>query len=188
MKNTKIEDAATESRKEKRRKLRTEFEKKCLKAYPFDFDFYKVDNYFIVKDHLKPFCRNGNSHQRLKPQLFFSGSRVKVKYSIRIDGETLYFSFHRLVALLGVPVPERYSDLEIDELQTHHIDRNTLNNYSSNLMWLSDADHRLIHKLINRFPNLNLDRMSRQEIYDLLDELHTEPERKEVQNNEHTHN
>ena len=58
---------------------------------------------------------------------------------LSIDGIAKRFQIHRLVAKYFIPNP--------DELPiVHHIDKNPLNNNVENLVWVSEKEHKLLHK------------------------------------------
>lgn len=68
------------------------------------------------------------------------------RVNIWTNGERKQMLVHRLVAMAFVPVPEKYADMSIDELDVHHIDHNKKNNLASNLMWLTKAEHMQLHR------------------------------------------
>lgn len=50
---------------------------------------------------------------------------------------------HRTVALTFIPIPEKYKDIPIEQLQVNHIDGNKLNNDVSNLEWCTCKENKL---------------------------------------------
>ena len=52
---------------------------------------------------------------------------------------------HRLVAQAFVPIPSKYADMSIDELDVHHINFDNKDNRPENLMWLTKAEHKKLH-------------------------------------------
>ena len=61
------------------------------------------------------------------------------------NGERKTMYVHRMVAQAFVPVPSKYADIPIDELDIHHIDHNRKNNITSNLRWLTKTEHQQLH-------------------------------------------
>ena len=53
---------------------------------------------------------------------------------------------YRSLAQTFIPIPEKYKDIPIKELEVHHIDFNHDNNKLENLMWVSKKDHIEIHR------------------------------------------
>ena len=52
---------------------------------------------------------------------------------------------HRLVAQAFVPIPNKYADMSVDELDVHHINFNHSDNRASNLQWLTKSEHQKLH-------------------------------------------
>ena len=65
--------------------------------------------------------------------------------SLYINRKRKFMQVHRLVAQAFVPVPEKYADMSIDDLDIHHINFNHSDNRASNLMWLTKAEHKKLH-------------------------------------------
>ena len=61
------------------------------------------------------------------------------------NGERKRILVHRLVAMAFVPIPSKYADMSVDELEVHHVDFNHSNNRASNLQWLTKAEHMQLH-------------------------------------------
>ena len=51
------------------------------------------------------------------------------------------YSIHRLVALTFIPIPEKYNNLNKDDLIVNHKDCNKLNNNLDNLEWLTQKEN-----------------------------------------------
>ena len=62
------------------------------------------------------------------------------RVDIKIDGLRTSKLVHRLVAASFLPIPER------SDYQLHHINTIKTDNRVDNLIWLSPAEHNLIHK------------------------------------------
>jgi hypothetical protein len=60
---------------------------------------------------------------------------------------------HRLVATHFIPVPDKYKNIPVDNLNVSHIDGNQSNNHVSNLEWRSKSDSAIIHNENNREYN-----------------------------------
>ena len=77
----------------------------------------------------------------------FRWLKTNKKYQVHLCkegyGKTMFV--HRLVAMAFVPIPIKYADMSVDELEVHHADFNHSNNRESNLMWLSKAEHKKLH-------------------------------------------
>lgn len=83
-----------------------------------------------------------------------SKSMVYESVKLWIDGEANNVILSRLIAFCFVPIPEQYSQIDVDLLDVHHIDGNHNNNNISNLEWLTKSEHSKKHKII-RTSNKN---------------------------------
>lgn len=73
--------------------------------------------------------------------------------SICIDGKRKHYQLHRLVAIAFLPNPD-------NKPIVHHIDKNPINNCIDNLMWVTESEHKYIHKdelVANREPKYGSD-------------------------------
>ena len=57
-----------------------------------------------------------------------------------IDGKDYHFSLHRLTA-------EAFCPNHLGKKFVHHLDINPLNNYFVNLLWVTDPEHKELHRL-----------------------------------------
>lgn len=74
------------------------------------------------KGHLRfHFCKNGKRHRML---------------------------VHRAVALVFIPIPDKYKGIPIEKLDVHHINFIPWDNRVENLMWLTKKEHNALHKKI----------------------------------------
>lgn len=82
--------------------------------------------------------KNNEFYLRLKPN-----SQYQVV--LCANGQMKQMRVHRLVAMAFVPVPNKYADIQIDELEVHHINFNHFDNRASNLQWLTKTEHKKLH-------------------------------------------
>lgn len=66
--------------------------------------------------------------------------------TLKVDGKYKWYGIHRLVALLFVPIPEKYKGIPVEKLEVHHKDFNPFNNNADNLEWLTHREHMALHK------------------------------------------
>ena len=96
---------------------------------PIGDDKYEISNYGNIKTHfLSP---EGRLMTKVIDRLGY------VKVQLRIDNKSKVFSIHRLVALMFVPNPFMYNEI-------NHKDGNKQNNYYENLEWCSRS-HNMKH-------------------------------------------
>lgn len=73
------------------------------------------------------------------------GKRISVTLRT-IDNTQKFYQVSRLVALVFCNRAKNLSDIPIEELEVHHIDKNPSNNSKDNLLWLTKEEHLLIHQ------------------------------------------
>lgn len=73
------------------------------------------------------------------------GNNGYLRLTIRVRSlkKTLHFLIHRLVALLFIPIPEKYAKkgLSYDDLQVNHLNGNKEDNVVLNLEWSTQSDN-----------------------------------------------
>ncbi|EEX4842663.1 hypothetical protein D0726_004868 [Escherichia coli] len=73
--------------------------------------------------------------------------------SIRANGRYYQRTVHRVMGLLFIPIPEKYKDIPISDLQINHIDGNKLNTHYSNFEWLTNEENMKHARENNLFDN-----------------------------------
>lgn len=81
--------------------------------------------------------RNKRNNYILKPYYPNKDSRY---FNVKIDGENM--RVNRIIANAFIPNPEMKPIV-------HHKDTNSTNNCADNLQWVTQSEHREIHKKIN---------------------------------------
>lgn len=59
-----------------------------------------------------------------------------------IDGKKRIFQYHRVMAYIFCPIPEKFKDIPLEFLDVNHKDENRNNNVASNLEWC-DTDYNV---------------------------------------------
>lgn len=82
-----------------------------------------------------------------KPTRKYNGKKLRDKNG-KTKGNTKNCYVHRLVAELYVPIlyPEYY-DIDINDLEVHHRDKDPSNNYYKNLMYLLKVHHKFVDSI-----------------------------------------
>lgn len=78
------------------------------------------------------------------------------RISLRINGENVHFQLGRLVGMIWC---EGYSQELDKELEIHHCNGDSLDDAASNLEWLDEHTHDLVHRLTNAYKRAFANRL-----------------------------
>ncbi|MCR4661648.1 MAG: NUMOD4 motif-containing HNH endonuclease [Clostridia bacterium] len=108
-------------------------QKEIWKTLPIGNNKYEVSNYGRIKTHY--LSEEGRIMQTRLDRLGY------VRVSLRVGEKSKHFLMHRLVALMFIPNPFMYNEI-------NHIDGNKQNNYFENLEWCTH-EHNMQHAVNN---------------------------------------
>lgn len=117
-----------------------------------EIDFYPIEgfeHYLLAKDGDNEWSVWSNKRGELKEMkgwILRSGHRV---YGLCTDGKQTNRALHVLIAEMFIPIPQKLLDSG-EKLNVHHLDHNAQNNTISNLVWMTESEHRRLHKKGNK--------------------------------------
>ena len=102
--------------------------------------FYMVSNLGRVKSLN---YNHTGKEEILKPEI---GKHGHLRIALCDGQKTLRIAVHRLVAIVFIPIPDRYKGIPTKKLDVHHINLVPDDNRVANLMWLTKKEHNALHK------------------------------------------
>lgn len=105
-----------------------------------DFENFVVSN----SGNIKNLDWHNSKQEKTVP--FTKTNCGHLRCCIFYKGDNHNLSVHRMVALVFIPIPEKYKGIPVEKLDVHHINFIPYDNRAENLCWLSKLEHRRIHK------------------------------------------
>lgn len=111
------------------------------------FDYVYLDNertQFMISSHGRIFSLNYNKSYKIKELKTSINKDYHKQVTLKFHGKNYAVRIHRLVATMFIPNPD-------NKPCVHHKDGNPLNNYASNLMWVTEEEHAQLTLELNQY-------------------------------------